>query len=133
MALESSGDYSSYLNTKGIGVTATFFEAQNTLWDTRTSLIDTWYDIDSGNSTNINLIFDEQYFLIDEGSTGISSVQPVAYVKYSDAQYISHNDRIIVNAITTNKGTVLKAETTYLVKRVENEFTGIIRLILEKQ
>ena len=133
MALESSGDFSSYLNTKGIGVTATFFEAQNTLWDSRTSLIDTWYDIDSGNSSNINLIFDEQYFLIDEGSTGISSVQPVAYIKSSDAQYISHNDRIIVNAMTTNKGTVLKAETTYLVKRVENEFTGIIRLILEKQ
>ena len=133
MALESASDFSTYLNNKGIGVTATFFEAQLSLWDQRVGLIDTWYDIDSGNSTNINIIFDEQYFLINEGTTGISSVQPVAYIKHSDAPYISQDDRLVVNAITTNEGTQLKPERTYLVKKVENDDTGIIKLILEKQ
>lgn len=133
MALESASDFSTYVSNKGIGVTATFFEAQFSLWDQRVGLIDTWFDIDSGNSTNIKLIFDEQYFLIDEGTTGISSVQSVAYIKHSDAIYISQDDRITVNAITTNEGTQLKPERTYLVKKVENDNTGIIKLILEKQ
>lgn len=133
MALESASDFSTYLSSKGIGVTATFFEAQFSLWDQRVGLIDTWFDIDSGNSANINIVFDEQYFLIDEGSTGISSVQPVAYIKHSDVPYISQDDRLVVNAITTNEGTQLKPEKNYLVKKVENDDTGIIKIILEKQ
>ena len=63
MALESAADFSSYVDsTVGFGITGTFFEVQDTLWDSRPGLIDTWFDIDSGASQNISLIMDEDYF-----------------------------------------------------------------------
>ena len=61
MPLESALDFDAYVDsTSGHGVTATFFEVQNSLWDSRLGLIDTWFDIDSGNSTNINIIIDQK-------------------------------------------------------------------------
>ena len=46
MPLESALDFNAYLDsTTGHGVTATFFEVQNSLWDSRLGLIDTWFDI----------------------------------------------------------------------------------------
>ena len=51
MPIESAADFSSYLDsTTGHGVTASFFEVQNSLWDDRVGFIDSWFDIDSGNS-----------------------------------------------------------------------------------
>ena len=65
MPLESAADFNSYVDINtGHGVTATFFEVQNSLWDQRLGLIDTWYDIDSGNSTNIIGGFSMQIFWI---------------------------------------------------------------------
>ena len=109
MALESAADFNSYLDsTTGHGVTATFFEVQNSLFDQRNGLIDTWFDIDSGNRENINIIIDQEYFNIEGNSVAVEGFQPKALVKSSDVTYISQEDRLIVNAITTNKGSVLK-------------------------
>lgn len=134
MALESAADFNSYLDsTTGHGVTATFFEVQNSLFDQRVGFIDSWFDIDSGNRENINIIIDQEYFDIAGNSVAVEGFQPKALVKSSDVTYISQEDRLIVNAITTNKGTVLKAETTFVVKNVQPDNTGFIELILEEQ
>jgi|TARA_Y100000033_G_scaffold24221_1_gene22831 hypothetical protein len=134
MPLESAADFNSYVDINtGHGVTATFFEVQQSLWDSRVGLIDTWFDIDSGNTTNINIIIDQEYFNIEGGTVPVAGYQPRAIVKSTDVPYISHEDKLVVNAITTDQGNVLKAETTFLVKTVEPDNTGLISLVLEEQ
>ena len=134
MPLESALDFDAYVDsTSGHGVTATFFEVQNSLWDSRLGLIDTWFDIDSGNSTNINIIIDQEYFNIEGGSVPVAGYQPRAIVKASDVPYISQEDRLVVDAITTNHGNVLKPETTFFVKTVQPDNTGMVSLVLEEQ
>jgi hypothetical protein len=92
-------------------------KSQQSLWDSRQGLIDTWFDIDSGDSININIIIDQEYFNIEGGTVPVAGYQPRAIVKASDVPYISQEDRIIVNAITTNNGSVLKPETSFLLKQ----------------
>jgi len=77
MPIESAADFNSYvdINTSH-GVTATFFEVQQSLWDQRVGLIDTWFDIDSGNSTNINIIIDQEYFNIEGGTVLLLAINP---------------------------------------------------------
>tara|TARA_R110001592_G_scaffold54871_1_gene168145 strand:+ start:1027 stop:1431 length:405 start_codon:yes stop_codon:yes gene_type:complete len=134
MPLESALDFDAYVDsTSGHGVTATFFEVQNSLWDSRLGLIDTWFDIDSGNSTNINIIIDQEYFNIEGGTIPVAGYQPIAIVKASDVPYISQEDRLVVDAITTNHGNVLKPETTFFVKTVQPDNTGMVSLVLEEQ
>lgn len=134
MPLESAADFNSYVDTTtGNGVTATFFETQTVLWDARSGLIDDWYDIDSGDSYDINLIIDQEYFSIDTGSVSVEGFQPKAYIKNSDVPYISQNDRITVNEITTNNGTILVPETSFLVKNVRPDNVGMVEVILEEQ
>ena len=134
MALEFQADFDGYIDSSyGHGVTGTIFEVQQSLWDQRVGLIDTWYDIDSGNSTNISFIFDADYFAIPGESVDFEGYQPTAYIKHKDAPYLSHDDILIVNAITTRSGSTLLAETTYLVKGVENTNNGFIKVALEEQ
>ena len=127
MPLESALDFNAYVDTRtGHGVSATFFEVQQSLWDSRLGLIDTWFDIDSGNSSRINII-------IEGGSVPVAGYQPRAIVKASDVPYISQEDRLVVDAITTNHGNVLKPETTFFVKTVQPDNTGMVSLVLEEQ
>jgi hypothetical protein len=134
MPIESAADFNSYVDINtGHGVTATFFEVQQSLWDQRNGLIDTWFDIDSGNTTNINIIIDQEYFNIEGGTVPVAGYQPRAIIKATDAPYISHEDRLIVNAITTNRGSVLKPETSFVVKTVEPDNTGLVSLVLEEE
>jgi len=133
MPLESALDFNAYVDTTtGHGVTATFFEVQQTLWDSL-GLIDDLFDIDSGASTNINIIIDQEYFNIEGGTVPVAGYQPRAIVKASDVPYISQEDKLVVDAITTDKGSVLKPETTFLVKTVEPDNTGLVSLVLEEQ
>lgn len=133
MPLESALDFNAYVDTTtGHGVTATFFEVQQSLWDDF-PLIDTLFDIDSGFSKNINIIIDQEYFNIEGGTVPVAGYQPRAIVKASDVPYISQEDRLIVDAITTDKGNVLKAETTFIVRTVEPDNTGLISLVLEEE
>tara|TARA_R110000782_G_scaffold412_1_gene1297 strand:- start:96 stop:500 length:405 start_codon:yes stop_codon:yes gene_type:complete len=134
MPLESALDFDAYVDsTSGHGVTATFFEVQNSLWDSRLGLVDSYFDIDSGNSTNINIIIDQEYFNIEGGTIPVAGYQPRAIVKASDVPYISQEDRLVVDAITTNRGNVLKPETTFFVKTVQPDNTGMVSLVLEEQ
>tara|TARA_R110000782_G_C14607862_1_gene391806 strand:- start:72 stop:476 length:405 start_codon:yes stop_codon:yes gene_type:complete len=134
MPLESALDFNAYVDTRtGHGVSATFFEVQQSLWDSRLGLIDTWFDIDSGNSSRINIIIDQEYFNIEGGSVPVAGYQPRAIVKASDVPYISQEDRLVVDAITTNHGNVLKPETTFFVKTVQPDNTGMVSLVLEEQ
>ena len=134
MPIESAADFNSSVDINtGHGVTATFFEVRQSLWDQRNGLIDTWFDIDSGNTTNINIIIDQEYFNIEGGTVPVAGYQPRAIIKATDAPYISHEDKLVVNAITTNRGSVLKPETTFLVKTVEPDNTGLVSLVLEEQ
>ena len=133
MPLESALDFNAYVDTTtGHGVTATFFEVQQSLWDDF-PLIDTLFDIDSGFSKNINIIIDQEYFNIEGGTVPVAGYQPRAIVKASDVPYISQQDKLRVDAITTDKGSVLKPETTFLVKTVEPDNTGLVSLVLEEQ
>ncbi len=133
MPLESALDFNAYVDTTtGHGVTATFFEVQQTLWDSL-GLIDDLFDIDSGASKNINIIIDQEYFNIEGGTVPVAGYQPRAIVKASDVPYISQEDKLIVDAITTDKGNVLKAETTFIVRTVEPDNTGLISLVLEEE
>ena len=133
MPLESALDFNAYVDTTtGHGVTATFFEVQQSLWDDF-PLIDTLFDIDSGFSKNINIIIDQEYFNIEGGTVPVAGYQPRAIVKASDVPYISQEDRLIVDAITTDKGNVLKPTTTFVVKTVEPDNTGLVSLVLEEQ
>ena len=133
MPLESALDFNAYVDTTtGHGVTATFFEVQQSLWDDF-PLIDTLFDIDSGFSKNINIIIDQEYFNIEGGTVPVAGYQPRAIVKASDVPYISQEDKLIVDAITTDKGNVLKAETTFIVRTVEPDNTGLVSLVLEEE
>tara|TARA_R100000734_G_scaffold19093_2_gene18030 strand:+ start:1529 stop:1930 length:402 start_codon:yes stop_codon:yes gene_type:complete len=133
MALESAADFNSYVDNQIGGVSATFFEVQNSLWDSRVGLIDTWFDIDSGNTTNINLLIDQEFFNIEGNSVAVEGYQPRAMIKASDVPYVSQQDRIVVNAITTNKGSVLTPETTFIVREVQPDNVGMVTVLLEAQ
>lgn len=133
MALESQADFNAYLSTSGHGVTGSFFEVQNSLWDDRLGLIDTWYDIDSGNTTNISFILDQAYFGIPGASVNVNAYQPVAYIKSTDAIYASHADRLLVNAITTKSGKVIAPQTIYKVRNVQKDNVGFVTLLLEEE
>ena len=133
MPLESSRDFDSYVNPQIGGASATFFEVQNSLWDSRLGLIDTWFDIDSGNSTNINIIIDQPYLNIEGQSVNVEGYRPTAMVKASDVPYISIDDKITVHAITTNKGSVLNPETSFIVVNAQPDNTGMVNLVLAVQ
>ena len=133
MPLESALDFNAYVDTTtGHGVTATFFEVQQSLWDDF-PLIDTLFDIDSGFSKNINIIIDQEYFNIEGGTVPVAGYQPRAIVKASDVPYISQEDRLIVDAITTDKGNVLKPQTSFTVRSVRPDNTGLVSLVLEEE
>jgi hypothetical protein len=133
MPLESALDFNAYVDTTtGHGVTATFFEVQQSLWDDF-PFIDTLFDIDSGFSKNINIIIDQEYFNIEGGTVPVAGYQPRAIVKASDVPYISQQDKLRVDAITTDKGNVLKPTTTFVVKTVEPDNTGLVSLVLEEE
>ena len=133
MPLESSRDFDSYVNPQIGGVSATFFEVQNSLWDSRLGLIDTWFDIDSGNSTNINIIIDQDFFNIQGKSVSVEGYQPRAMVKATDVPYISIDDRLVVNAITTNNGSTLTPETSFIVVNAQPDNVGMVNLVLAVQ
>lgn len=133
MPLESSRDFSSYVDPQIGGVTATFFEVQNSLWDQRLGNIDDWFDIDSGNSTNINIIIDQDYFSIQGQTVAVEGYQPRAMVKATDVPYISIDDKLTVNAITTNNGSTLTPATNFVVVNAQPDNVGMVQLVLALQ
>ena len=101
--------------------------------NSRLGLIDTWFDIDSGNSTNINIIIDQDFFNIQGKSVSVEGYQPRAMVKATDVPYISIDDRLVVNAITTNNGSTLTPETNFIVVNAQPDNVGMVNLVLAVQ
>ena len=133
MPLESAADFSSYVETTtGHGVTGTFIEKQQNFFDDF-PLIDPMSFIDDGNTSVINLIIDQEYFGIGGGTVDVDGFEPRAVVKATDVPFISQNDELRVDAITTDQGNTLVAATTFLVKTVEPDNTGLVSLVLQKQ
>lgn len=131
MPIESAADFSSYVNTTGHGVKATYFESGKLFDDF--PLIDSLGLIDDGLSTIINLIIDQDYVSIAGGSVNVTGFKPQATLKISDAPNIQQEDTIIIEAITTNKGSTLVPETTYRVINVQPDNVGMVNVILEVQ
>ena len=131
MAIESARDFSSFLDaTTGHGVTGTYFETGK-LFD-NFPLIDTLALIDDGLSVLINLIIDQPYISIGGESISVEGFQPTAIIKSTDVPDITQGDKLVVNAITTNKGNTITPETTFFIKTIEPDNTGFISVVLEK-
>ena len=132
MAIESARDFTSFLDsTTGHGVTGTYFESGKLFDDF--PLIDTLGLIDDGSSVLINLIIDQPYMDIQGESISVEGFEPTAILKATDAPDITQGDKIVVNAVTTNKGNALTPETTFFIKIVEPDNTGFVSVTLEKQ
>ena len=132
MAIESARDFTSFLDaTTGHGVSGTYFESGKLFDDF--PLIDTLGFIDDGSSVLINLIIDQPYVSIEGESISVEGFQPNAILKASDVPDITQGDKIVVDAITTNKGSTLTPETTFFIKTVEPDNTGYVSVILEKE
>jgi hypothetical protein len=86
-----------------------------------------------GTSKTIKVIRDEEYNDIIDGEVSIESYTPVAYVYFDDVQNVATGDDLVVNAYKDLDGNVLKAQTSYKIVNIENDRTGIIKLILEEQ
>lgn len=131
MAIESARDFSSFLDAStGHGVTGTYFETGK-LFD-NFPLIDTLALIDDGLSVLINLIIDQPYISIGGESISVEGFQPTAIIKSTDTPDITQGDKLVVNAITTNKGNTITPETTFFIKTIEPDNTGFISVVLEK-
>tara|TARA_X000001036_G_C20623882_1_gene784280 strand:+ start:1138 stop:1542 length:405 start_codon:yes stop_codon:yes gene_type:complete len=133
MAIESARDFSSFLDaTTGHGVTGTYFETGKlfdnfTFIDSLLGFID-----DGGTSVLLNLIIDQPYISIGGESISVEGFQPTAIIKSTDAPDITQGDKLVVNAITTNKGNTITPETTFFIKTIEPDNTGFISVVLEK-
>ena len=131
MPIESARDFDSFVDsTTGHGVTGTYFQSGK-LFDSF-PLIDTLGLIDDGSSVLINLIIDQPYISIEGESVSVEGFQPTAIIKSNVVDSIVQDDKIVVDAITTNKGNTLTGETTFFIKTVEPDNTGYVSLILEK-
>ena len=131
MPIESARDFDSFVDsTTGHGVTGTYFQSGK-LFDSF-PLIDTLGLIDDGSSVLINLIIDQPYISIEGESVSVEGFQPTAIIKSNAVDSIVQDDKIVVDAITTNKGNTLTGETTFFIKTVEPDNTGYVSLILEK-
>ena len=132
MAIESARDFTSVLDaTTGHGVTGTYFESGKLFDDF--PLIDTLGLIDDGSSVLINLIIDQPYVSIEGESISVEGFQPTAILKSSDAPDIVQGDKLVVDSITTNKGSTLTPETTFFIKTIEHDNKGFISVVLEKE
>tara|TARA_R110001592_G_scaffold53455_8_gene163901 strand:- start:379 stop:780 length:402 start_codon:yes stop_codon:yes gene_type:complete len=130
MALESAADFNSYVNPGVGGVSATFFEVQSVLWDQRRGLIDAWFDIDSGDAYSINILIDQEFFNIQGNTLGIEGYQPRAKILATDAPYISIDDKLIVDAVTTNNGSTLTPQVEFKVVSSQPDNCGMVDLVL---
>lgn len=132
MALESAADFNAYLDIQtGHGVTAVYGNS-TTLWDSRNGLIDTWYDIDSGNKYTINVIINQEYFGVEGGTVDVNGFQPVALVKTIDVPNVAFGDTLDVAAIKDTAGNILTAATSYTIVNVQPDRTGFTSLLLEE-
>ena len=102
MALESASDLANFFDTDAHGTAVTYTPA-------------------GGSGKTINVIFNNEYLLIEEGETGVSSTLPVVTCRSSDVSGISIDDTFLISS------------TTYKAKVIRPDGTGVTEIQLEEQ
>jgi len=102
MAVESDTDRAAFFDTDEFGVAASV-------------------TIDGGGAETVNGVFDNEYVgvLDGEASTPVESTRPVFTVATDDVTGIGHGDSVVISG------------TTYTVRGVEPDGTGVTRLVME--
>ena len=115
MAMETASDFDSYLDASfGHGIAVT-------------------YTPNGQSSKSINIILNQEYVDIDNGSVAVEGYQPIATIKTTDVAGIAHGDVIAVPNITDLSGNVIKSATSFKVINLQNDNTGITQALLEEQ
>ena len=85
----------------------------------------------SGNSTTINVILNNEYVEQEEG-IGVEALKPIAYCRTIDVPNISFGNTLNVSAIKDTNGNILKAAQNYTVVNIQSDRTGFSALMLEE-
>ena len=85
----------------------------------------------SGTSTTINVILNNEYVEQEEG-IGVEALKPIAYCRTIDVPNIAFGNRLDVSAIKDTNGNVLKAAQSYTVVNIQADRTGFSALMLEE-
>ncbi len=102
MALESASDLASFFDTDGHGSVAS-------------------YTPSGGSASSINVIFNNEYVLIDEGDVGVNSTLPVITCRTTDVSSVAIDDSFVISAVT------------YKAKIIRPDGTGVTEIQLEEQ
>ena len=102
MTLETASDLSSFFDTDSHGSVAT-------------------YTPSGGTGSSVNVIFNNEYVLVDEGDVGVNSTLPVITCKTSDVSSIAIDDSFVIDSVT------------YKAKIIRPDGTGVTEIQLEKQ
>ena len=84
----------------------------------------------SGVNTSINLILNEEFLELDDGS-GVESATPIAYCRSVDIPSVSHGDTLAVSAYKDVDGNILKAAGSYKIVNVQKDNKGFTAVVLE--
>jgi len=85
----------------------------------------------SGTSTTINVILNNEYVEQEEG-IGVEALKPIAYCRTIDVPNISFGNTLDVSAIKDTNGNILKAAQSYTVVNIQADRTGFSALMLEE-
>jgi len=85
----------------------------------------------SGTSTTINVILNNEYVEQEEG-IGVEALKPIAYCRTIDVPNISFGNTLNVSAIKDTNGNILKAAQSYTVVNIQADRTGFSALMLEE-
>ena len=102
MPLESASDLDGYFDPNSLGTLSTYTPA-------------------GGSSKTVNVIFENQYILVDEGEVGVNATIPVVTCKSSDVSGIAVDDTFLIDSVT------------YKVKIIRPDGTGVSEIQLEQQ
>ena len=92
----------------------------NAFFDTDTHATSVSYTPNGGSSSNINVIFNNEFNLVDAGEVGVESSTPVVTCKSSDVPNIQQGDQFTINSVN------------YQVVIIRPDGTGITEIQLEK-
>ena len=102
MTLETASDLANFFDTDAHGPAVT-------------------YTPSGGSGTSINVIFNNEYVLVDDGETGVSSTLPVITCRTSDVPSIQMDDTFLISSVT------------YKAKIIRPDGTGVTEIQLEQQ
>lgn len=114
MALEFDSDFDGYFDTDAHAVACT-------------------YTPDGGSAASINVILDQEYLEIDEGTVGVNSTNPLAYGKAKDLKNAANGDTMAFAALKDLSGNTIKDAATYKIRDVQPDNHGIVMVVLEEQ